>query len=312
MELNAPGAARAAQTVYGTPAETPATGDDGRFADALQAVSATVQSGPALLTTAALSAAHRPDIKTFMDSSGASFEDAAELLYGVVGSNTDTRDWQAIMASGDPVTAARRATGQMYGDPGAALRGDAGYLGDADTVARSGPFALRQLKNDDGELIDSGLKLVDAHGLLLRDAGRDAASMRRNAWLFGMDIAQAAPLVAPAAQVDAGLQAQLREAVGPVALATAMAASPAVATSVPAALVDGAIDGMDAADPLVESAPAEPAGELAAAAGDASAMPADDGDASTVAPGYAAQPAAAPAFIDTASVLQSLMKLVDG
>ncbi len=311
MELNASGAARAVQTAYSPPADTPAAGDDGRFADALQAVAATAQAGPALLTTAALSAAHRPDIKSFMDSSGASFEDAAELLYGVIGSNTDTRDWQAIMASGDPVTTARRATGQMYGDPGGTLREDASYLGADDTVARSGPFALRQLKNDEGDVVDSGLKLVDAHGLLLRDAGRDAASIRRNAWLFGMDIAQAAPLVAPAAGVDAGLQAQLREAVGPAALSAAMAATPPVTASLPAALVAATVESADAADPLAESAPADMAAELAAAAGDVSATPPDDGTAATAASLTAAPSTAAPAFVDTASVLQSLMKLVD-
>ncbi len=264
---------------------------------------------PQLLTSAALSAEHRPDIKTFMDKSGASFEDAAELLYGVVGSNTDTRDWQAIMASGDPVTAARRATGQMYGDPAREQREDAAYLGSSDTVARSGPFALRELKDEDGALVDHGLKLVDAHGLLLRDAGRDAASIRRNAWLFGMDLAQAAPLVARAGELDAGLQAQLREAVGPVAMA-AMAAAP-VAPSAPTALVAEAADSSGPLDLLAESAPAGPAEEFAAAAGDASAAPEDDTDPAVAALAQAVQSAAAPAFVDTASVLQSFLNVVE-
>lgn len=39
---------------------------------------------------------------------------ASELLYGVVGSNEDTRDWSAIMSSGDIVRTARQATGEMY------------------------------------------------------------------------------------------------------------------------------------------------------------------------------------------------------
>jgi hypothetical protein len=52
-----------------------------------------------------------------MQQTGASFEDTVELLYGVVGSNRDTRDWNAIMASSDPLAAARSATAQMYSNP---------------------------------------------------------------------------------------------------------------------------------------------------------------------------------------------------
>lgn len=39
---------------------------------------------------------------------------ARELLYGVVGSNTDTRDWTSIMSSNDIISSARKATGAMY------------------------------------------------------------------------------------------------------------------------------------------------------------------------------------------------------
>ena len=39
---------------------------------------------------------------------------ASELLYGVVGSNLDSRDWPSIMASDDIIGSARRATGVMY------------------------------------------------------------------------------------------------------------------------------------------------------------------------------------------------------
>lgn len=39
---------------------------------------------------------------------------ASDLLYGVVGSNTDTRDWSKIMKSDNIVEAARVETGKMY------------------------------------------------------------------------------------------------------------------------------------------------------------------------------------------------------
>ena len=42
------------------------------------------------------------------------FQSAEEILYGVVGSNKDTRDWSAIMSSSDILTTAKLETGKMY------------------------------------------------------------------------------------------------------------------------------------------------------------------------------------------------------
>ena len=38
-----------------------------------------------------------------------------EIMFGVIGSNTDTRDWQKIMSSNDVLEAARAETNKMYG-----------------------------------------------------------------------------------------------------------------------------------------------------------------------------------------------------
>lgn len=304
MQLSTSTASRTATPAYALTAEAAAVSDDGRFADALQAVGSAPMTA-SLITSAERSSANRPDLKTFMDASGASFEDAAELVYGVIGSNTDTRDWQAIMASGDPVTAARRATGQMYGDAGRPRRDEATYLGAEDTLARSGQFALRQMKDEDGAVVDAGLKLIDAHGLLLRDAGTDAASIRRNAWLFGFDVAEAAPLVARAGQLSPGLQSQLREAVSGSAVAPA--AAPVTAPVAAVVL------------PEAGAAPTTQAAALADAAGDTSVVAAVV--AATMPPAGAADELAAdadlaetdvtfPTFVDTSSVLHSLMKVV--
>ena len=40
---------------------------------------------------------------------------ASEMLYGVVGANSDTRDWPSIMEAEDILAAARSETGDMYG-----------------------------------------------------------------------------------------------------------------------------------------------------------------------------------------------------
>jgi len=57
----------------------------------------------------------KPGLTEFMDATGADFTTASNMLYGVVGSNKEMRNWEAIMKSEDPLTAARQATGAMYG-----------------------------------------------------------------------------------------------------------------------------------------------------------------------------------------------------
>jgi len=164
---------------------------------------AVAQAPKSWLTTAETSQAQRPNVKEFMDRSGAPFLDASELIYGVVGSTTDVRDWSAIMASEDPISAARQATGQMYGRTDITPRTDATYMRASDTVAKEGNFAVRLLKDEDNKVLDQGLKLIDAQGLLLRDAGSNPKTIARNAWLFGLDtqplakLAQAATTVSP-------------------------------------------------------------------------------------------------------------------
>ena len=173
---------------------------------------AVAQAPKSWLTTAETSQAHRPNVKEFMDRSGAAFLDASELIYGVVGSNTDVRDWSAIMASDDPISAARQATGQMYGRTDITPRTDATYMGAGDTVAKEGNFAVRLLKDEDNQVVDQGLKLIDAQGLLLRDAGTTPETIARNAWLFGFDIQPLAKLAQAAANISADLGRAVQQA----------------------------------------------------------------------------------------------------
>lgn len=72
----------------------------------------------------------KPNMKEFIEAiSGKSMEDlyaeplenylkikheASDMLYGVVGSNLDTRDWSAIMAADNILEAARKETGRIY------------------------------------------------------------------------------------------------------------------------------------------------------------------------------------------------------
>lgn len=194
--VNKPPAAYTPALALDAPATTSAS-----FSQSLSAA----QAPQSLVTTAEASRASRPNITTFMQRTGAPFLDAAEVIYGVVGSNTDVRDWSAIMASNDSMTAARQATAQMYGRTNITPRTDASYMDNNNTLAREGNFAVRQLKDSQGQVIEQGLKLIDAQGLVLRDAGGTAKKIARNAWLFGFDTQPLAKMVQASTSVSENL-----------------------------------------------------------------------------------------------------------
>ncbi|XOY56700.1 MAG: hypothetical protein ACMUJK_02900 [Rhodobacterales bacterium] len=134
-----------------------------------------------------------PNMKEFMDITGVSFADASEILYGVIGSNGDYRDWDAIMATDNPLDAARAATAQQFNSNlPYELRGDESFgtsefvevlasktLTEEATLGQQGNFAIRAT----GE--SSYLTTVSSSGLLLRDAGSSKEQIERTAWLFG-------------------------------------------------------------------------------------------------------------------------------
>lgn len=89
---------------------------------------------------------------------------ASDLLYGVVGSNEDTRDWADIMASGDIVQSAREATKEMH----------APVLG------------ILSVKNSMGNEIDQALTINDADGNILRVLKGKAHSAQNTIQNFGL------------------------------------------------------------------------------------------------------------------------------
>ena len=268
---------------------------------------AAVQAPKSWLTTAETSQAHRPNVKAFMDRTGAAFLDASELLYGVVGSNTDVRDWSAIMASSDPITAARQATAQMYGRTDITPRNDATYMGSDDTVAKEGNFAVRLLKDQDQKIFDQGLKLIDAQGLLLRDAGSTPQAIARNAWLFGFDTQPLAKLAAAAATISTSLGQAVQQA-----SAMAPAAHTAALSSPPAVQAQAASSG-----PIVVATATATASATASVSTPSQALEAEpalaaqqDPQASSPSLSQVLQDAAANALVhvDSASYLSSLFK----
>lgn len=139
----------------------------------------------------------RPNMREFMESTGVSASDASELLYGVIGSNADLRDWSKIMASDNPVDAARAATGQLYNsnkEYALVNHADFGTLRFNDTLAESSLVSMTVLSQS-GNFADietdagaNALMAVSSTGLLLRGAGVNQEQIQRTAWLFGFDL----------------------------------------------------------------------------------------------------------------------------
>jgi len=66
----------------------------------------------------------KPSVREFMAATGASSGEASTILYGTIGANEDTRDWGAIMASGDPVEAAIQGNFEQYSSGAATANTD--------------------------------------------------------------------------------------------------------------------------------------------------------------------------------------------
>lgn len=136
---------------------------------------------PATADTATRQAG-KPDAAGFMRATGADFSTASSLLYGVMGSNQDYRNWQAIMAAPDPVQAARQATGAQYQSslPYASAAG--GFAPKSDQIlAQSGPYAWLRVQQREG------LWLLDGQGQALRQIPMNAPDILRASRDFGLD-----------------------------------------------------------------------------------------------------------------------------
>lgn len=123
----------------------------------------------------------KPNAGEFMGATGLDWETASDLLYGIIGSNQDTRDWAKIMASKDPYQAARAATAQMYGGPGGA-----GYglqIGGPDGVDVKG-FPRAYLTSKDGQRINM-LGRYDANTNTIDMSPKQAADAYNR---FGVDL----------------------------------------------------------------------------------------------------------------------------
>ena len=137
-----------------------------------------------------------PSFPEFMEATGVNFNDASELLYGVIGSNADFRDWTKIMASDNPLDATRAATRQLKNsDMEYALVNHVDYgtpkfeqtLAESSLSSKTVVSQMDNFAKVGANQATSQTWAVSSTGLMLRDAGTSQAQIERTAWLFGFD-----------------------------------------------------------------------------------------------------------------------------
>ena len=138
----------------------------------------------------------KPSIKELMDFTNMSFEDASSILYGVVGSNEDTRDWNKILTSSDVLKTAKEETAKMYN----------GYTAPLEEVVdeteenpvkktidvQEGNIKFLQTSQTNEELgvdvVSDSLYLAASNGLLLRSAGNTPKQILDSLDAFGFSV----------------------------------------------------------------------------------------------------------------------------
>lgn len=136
----------------------------------------------------------KPDMATFMQATGASVSTANALLYGVVAGVEEYRDWGAIMASDDPVLAARQATGALYNSD-LPYTSDSGFKPtDNQTLASAGNFAWLDVNDR------QSLWVMNNRGEAISQVPMSAPDILRTSRDFGLDIGALSTL---ADQMDA-------------------------------------------------------------------------------------------------------------
>lgn len=139
----------------------------------------------------------KPSVKELMDFTNMSFEDASSILYGVVGSNEDTRDWNKILTSSDVLKTAKEETAKMYNSYTAALEEEVVDETEENPVKKTidvqeGNIKFLQTSQTNEELgvdvVSDSLYLAASNGLLLRSAGNTPKQILDSLDAFGFSV----------------------------------------------------------------------------------------------------------------------------
>lgn len=116
---------------------------------------------------------HKPDMAEFMVKTGADAATASDILYGAIGSNTDLRNWKAIMYSSDPIGSARAATAALYNSSLDYASPNAIKTDVENIMASSGNFTYAKYFTPS---LTDPLKPVESAGLFITDGAGNILS----------------------------------------------------------------------------------------------------------------------------------------
>ena len=138
----------------------------------------------------------KPSVKELMGFTNMSFEDASSILYGVVGSNEDTRDWNKILTSSDVLKTAKEETAKMYNGYTAPLEEVVDETDEKPVKktidVQEGKIKFLQTTQTNEELgvdvVSDSLYLAASNGLLLRSAGNTPKQILDSLDAFGFSV----------------------------------------------------------------------------------------------------------------------------
>ncbi len=115
---------------------------------------------------------------------------SSELLYGVVGANQDTRNWNEIMKSDNIVSAAQQATGQMYSSSEATAETIKRSTTDRDLQGKSDETEYARVEGnfDKPSIVETpdGFAIVAANGLVMRGGFSTREQAEKQGVSFGI------------------------------------------------------------------------------------------------------------------------------
>ena len=158
-------------------------------------------------TSLKIDTSKKPNIKELMDFTNMSFKEASSILYGVIGSNEDTRDWNKILTSSDVLRTAKEETAKMYNsDSQFSLVNNSEETTSTDTQTnqeeinpvttlldvQEGNLKFIQTSSFDEEsqsdVVTNSLYLASSNGNLLRNVGNTPQQILENLDAFGFSV----------------------------------------------------------------------------------------------------------------------------
>ena len=151
--------------------------------------------------TSQIDTTKKPDIKELMDYTNISFQEASSILYGVIGSNEDKRDWNKILTNSDILKTAKEETAKMYqsDDYHVQIIKDSQEntqleVNPTTTLVdvQEGNIKFTQTSEFDKEtqkdIITNSIYIASSNGNILRNAGNTPQQIFENVDAFGFNI----------------------------------------------------------------------------------------------------------------------------